>query len=53
MLDTVGDILAYTGDEKMSNLPARVEMERAYKRSDPNYDGIFFLGVRTTGIFCR
>jgi AraC family transcriptional regulator of adaptative response/methylated-DNA-[protein]-cysteine methyltransferase len=28
-------------------------MERAYKKSDADYDGIFFLGVRTTGVFCR
>jgi AraC family transcriptional regulator of adaptative response/methylated-DNA-[protein]-cysteine methyltransferase len=34
-------------------LPTRREMERAYQRSDASYDGIFFLGVRTTGIFCR
>lgn len=28
-------------------------MERAYQGSDASYDGVFFLGVRTTGIFCR
>lgn len=28
-------------------------MERAYQRSDAEYDGIFFLGVKSTGIFCR
>ena len=28
-------------------------MERAYLRSDASYDGVFYLGVRTTGIFCR
>jgi AraC family transcriptional regulator of adaptative response/methylated-DNA-[protein]-cysteine methyltransferase len=28
-------------------------MERAYLRSDPSYDGVFFLAVRTTGVFCR
>ncbi len=27
-------------------------MERAYLASDASYDGIFYLGVRTTGIFC-
>lgn len=37
----------------MVPMPSRVEMERAYKRSDAEYDGVFFLGVRTTGIFCR
>ena len=34
-------------------LPSRAEMERAYLRSDASYDGLFYLGVRTTGIFCR
>jgi AraC family transcriptional regulator of adaptative response/methylated-DNA-[protein]-cysteine methyltransferase len=28
-------------------------MERAYLHSDASYDGVFYLGVRTTGIFCR
>jgi AraC family transcriptional regulator of adaptative response/methylated-DNA-[protein]-cysteine methyltransferase len=28
-------------------------MEAAYQRSDRSYDGVFYLGVRTTGIFCR
>jgi len=34
-------------------LPPRPEMERAFLESDASYDGIFFTGVRTTGIFCR
>jgi len=34
-------------------LPPRAEMERAFLESDASYDGIFFTGVRTTGIFCR
>jgi AraC family transcriptional regulator of adaptative response/methylated-DNA-[protein]-cysteine methyltransferase len=37
----------------MSKLPPIAEMQRAYLKSDAAYDGIFFLGVRTTGIFCR
>lgn len=28
-------------------------MERAYLERDTSYNGLFFLGVRTTGIFCR
>jgi AraC family transcriptional regulator of adaptative response/methylated-DNA-[protein]-cysteine methyltransferase len=28
-------------------------MERAVNESDASYDGIFFVAVRTTGIFCR
>jgi len=37
----------------MSLLPPVKEMERAYLSRDASYDGLFFLGVRTTGIFCR
>jgi len=37
----------------MPILPSLTEMEHAYRRSDPSYDGVFFLGVRTTGVFCR
>ncbi|MBI3466259.1 MAG: bifunctional transcriptional activator/DNA repair protein Ada [Planctomycetes bacterium] len=37
----------------MITLPSTNEMERAYRQSDASYDGIFLLGVRTTGIFCR
>jgi AraC family transcriptional regulator of adaptative response/methylated-DNA-[protein]-cysteine methyltransferase len=37
----------------MNTLPPITEMERAYLASDASYDGIFFLGVRTTGIFCK
>ena len=29
------------------------EMTAAWKRRDPSYDGLFFFGVKTTGIFCR
>ena len=34
-------------------LPSTTEMRRAYTRKDTSYDGIFYLAVRTTGIFCR
>lgn len=34
-------------------LPPRTELEAAYKKSDAAYDGIFYLAVRTTGIFCK
>ncbi len=37
----------------MHELPPVAEMERAYRESDASYDGIFFLAVKTTGIFCR
>ncbi|HEV7282727.1 MAG TPA: methylated-DNA--[protein]-cysteine S-methyltransferase [Pirellulaceae bacterium] len=37
----------------MNALPPIAEMERAWQASDASYDGVFLLGVRTTGIFCR
>src|SRR5436305_1960056 len=37
----------------MSTLPPVAEMVRAYLVGDVSYNGLFFLGVRTTGIFCR
>ena len=37
----------------MNTLPPIAEMERAYLERDPAYNGLFFVGVRTTGIFCR
>ncbi len=33
--------------------PSRTEMERAFYQQDASYDGVFFVAVRTTGIFCR
>src|ERR1700745_4222620 len=37
----------------MNTMPSVREMQTAYQKSDSSYDGIFFLAVRTTGIFCR
>lgn len=37
----------------MKSLPSVREMERAWQARDASYDGLFFLAVRTTGIFCR
>src|SRR5262245_9336999 len=36
-----------------NTMPTSAEMEQAYLHRDASYDGLFFLGVRTTGIFCR
>lgn len=33
-------------------LPPRHEMERAMLAGDGSYDGVFFVAVKTTGIFC-
>ena len=35
------------------SLPPESEMWQAFTERDPAYDGVFFTGVRTTGIFCR
>lgn len=37
----------------MNSLPPIAEMQRAYQSADASYNGIFYLGVRTTGIFCK
>lgn len=37
----------------ITHMPPAAELQRAYLKSDAAYDGLFFLGVRTTGIFCR
>lgn len=34
-------------------MPPVAEMQRAYLERDAEYNGLFFIGVRTTGIFCR
>ena len=37
----------------MVDLPSLREMDEAVQRRNASYDGIFFVAVRTTGIFCR
>jgi len=37
----------------MNAMPSSAEMRRASLERDASYDGIFYLGVRTTGVFCR
>lgn len=36
-----------------ASLPAPATMYRALVRKDPSYEGVFWAGIRTTGIFCR
>jgi AraC family transcriptional regulator of adaptative response/methylated-DNA-[protein]-cysteine methyltransferase len=36
-----------------TSLPPVAEMQLAYLERDAAFNGLFFLGVRTTGIFCR
>jgi AraC family transcriptional regulator of adaptative response/methylated-DNA-[protein]-cysteine methyltransferase len=38
---------------QLSKRPTVSEMERAFYGRDASYDGVFFVGVRTTGVFCR
>lgn len=37
----------------MKTLPSDAELYRALCERDPSYDGLFVVGVKTTGIFCR
>jgi len=37
----------------VKTLPDSRTMYRALARRDPAYEGVFFTGVKTTGIFCR
>lgn len=37
----------------VQSLPTPRTMYRALSRRDPAYEGVFFTGVKTTGIFCR
>jgi AraC family transcriptional regulator of adaptative response/methylated-DNA-[protein]-cysteine methyltransferase len=37
----------------MELLPPADTMYRALVNRDPSFEGIFFVGVRTTGVFCR
>ena len=37
----------------MKTLPPIAEMFRAFTQRDSSFEGLFFTGVRTTGIFCR
>lgn len=36
-----------------ARLPPEGEMQRAVRERDPSYEGVFVLGVRTTGVYCR
>jgi AraC family transcriptional regulator of adaptative response/methylated-DNA-[protein]-cysteine methyltransferase len=53
--------LAKIGDRKLNDAmqtqlnlsPSHSEMEQAFYAKDASYDGVFFIAVRTTGIFCR
>src|SRR5947209_12562009 len=40
-------------NQTMPLLPNRQEMLRACRDKNTDYDGVFFVAVKTTGIFCR
>jgi len=40
-------------ESALRKLPPKSELLEAFMAGDPAYDGVFFTGVRTTGIFCR
>jgi AraC family transcriptional regulator of adaptative response/methylated-DNA-[protein]-cysteine methyltransferase len=38
---------------QLEDTPTEREMLGAWRRRDASYDGVFYFGVKTTGIFCR
>src|SRR5512140_265733 len=44
---------SHTMEIRMAVLPSSKEMDRAFHRRDFRYDGLFYVGVSSTGIFCR
>jgi AraC family transcriptional regulator, regulatory protein of adaptative response / methylated-DNA-[protein]-cysteine methyltransferase len=40
-------------NELWALIPPRQELERAFAAKDSTYDGVFYVAVKTTGIFCR
>jgi AraC family transcriptional regulator of adaptative response/methylated-DNA-[protein]-cysteine methyltransferase len=58
--DTLGGVTTLTLEREIdpmnatpSLLPPRAVMERAFASKDVEFDGVFYVAVRTTGIFCR
>ncbi|HVT80170.1 MAG TPA: Ada metal-binding domain-containing protein, partial [Phycisphaerae bacterium] len=37
----------------MKTLPKPAVMLRAFRSKDASFEGVFFVGIRTTGVFCR
>lgn len=51
-MSEAGLLMPEVASQKLRTLPSRQEMERAMLAGDASYNGIFFVAVRTTGIFC-
>src|SRR5437762_59293 len=45
--------LSFFAVKTLELLPPTDTMYRALVNRDPSFEGIFYIGVRTTGIFCR
>lgn len=45
--------ITYKGVTDMKCLPPISEMEHAFRARDSEYDGLFYVGVKTTGVFCK
>jgi AraC family transcriptional regulator, regulatory protein of adaptative response / methylated-DNA-[protein]-cysteine methyltransferase len=52
---TVANNTTIAGEQKgfLSSLPPVNEMKRAVDNNDKTYDGIFFVAIKSTSIFCR
>ncbi|MCA9216644.1 MAG: hypothetical protein KDB27_26420 [Planctomycetales bacterium] len=37
----------------MSKLPPIEAMHIAFENRDSQFDGVFYVGVKTTGVYCR
>ncbi|MCW9017369.1 MAG: helix-turn-helix domain-containing protein, partial [Kangiellaceae bacterium] len=42
-----------SSEDKLERLPTQREMYQALVNKDSSFEGIFIVGVKTTGIFCR
>ena len=42
-----------TGKQERLAIPSREQMFSALARRDASWDGVFYYGVVTTGVFCR
>ncbi len=45
--------LGFKEGQKMLSAELRKEYYRALLAGDPEYDGVFYIGVMSTGVFCR
>lgn len=53
MIQDIGTQPTQVGKRLGSSLPSRDTMRRARAEKDKSFDGVFYVAVKTTGIFCR